>query len=64
MLLTASVGARNRQLPDQGDLCYVEFHNRVIPSNIEVLPRVQYTEEEAIQLAADFKILRMTFPVR
>ena len=69
MLLTASVGARRRTLPENGcstsgDLRYVEFHKRVIPANVEVILQVSYSEEEAIQLKADFKILRMTFPVR
>ena len=64
MLMTASVNARSRELPNHGDLRYVQFRSDVVPSSIEVNSRVHYTEEQGRQLAADFRILRMTFPVR
>ena len=63
LLLTASVRARRGWLPDEG-MEFVQFHDDVIPSNIEVIPRLKYTEEELIQLESDFNILRMVFPVR
>ena len=64
LLLTASVGAQDRSLPDQGELRYAQFGEGVESSKVEAAVKIGYSEELALQLGKDFQILRMTFPVR
>ena len=64
MLLTATVGATNRGRCPTTELEYVQFHDGVKTEDIEVLPHLHLTAPRLTELAEEFEVLRMTFPMR
>ena len=64
MLLTASVGATNKDRVPTSQLEYVQFRDDVKAEEVAAVPHIHLTAARLAELAEEFEILRMTFPMR